>query len=108
MKGYFSNKANQHILKYLGVIELNISYDKDNCIGFRYYENNKLEKRSYFTLIKKYGKKFYILEKEKNDNILDYYSIMRNIAFEKHKNKKIIQKGEYFLKYLDLYILYFI
>jgi len=95
-------------LKYFGVIELNISYDKDNCIGFRYYENNKLEKRSYFTLIKKYDKKFYILEKEKNDNILDYYSIMRNIAFEKHKNKKIIKKGEYFLKYLDLYILYFI
>ena len=84
----------------------NISYDKDNCIGFRYYENNKLEKCKYFTLIKKYDKKFYILEKEENivdvngdlfyDNILDCYSIMRNIVFEKYKNKKIIPTGEFF------------
>ena len=82
-------------------------YDKDNCIGFRYYEKNKLEKCNFFTLIKKYDKKFYILEKELNicdinsdlfyDEKLNCYSIMRNIIFEKDKNE-IIPKGEYFLE----------
>ena len=83
------------------------NYDKNECIGFRYYENNKFEKCNYFTLIKKYDKRFLILEKSKNildingdtfyDEKLNCYSIVRNIVFEKYKNNKIIiPKGEPF------------
>ena len=85
----------------------NENYDKDRCIGFRYYEEDKLKKCNYFTLIKKYDKRFFILEKSKNildtngsmfyDEQLNCYSIMRNIVFEKYKsNKIIIPKGEPF------------
>ena len=91
---------------YTPSLKDNKLYDKDNCIGFRYYEKNKSERCNYFTLIKKYDKKFYILEKEKNicdingelfyDEKLDCYSVMRNIVFEKYKNKIMSPKGEYF------------
>ena len=41
-----------------------IGYNENNFIGFRYYEKGPKEKDPvYFTLIKKYAAKYYILEK---------------------------------------------
>ena len=88
--------------------ENNDLYCNNNCIGFRYYENSKNLKCRYFTLIKKYNNRYYILEK--NDKIkdkdgylfynkdLDCYSIIRKIVYEKYKNgnSKRTPNGELF------------
>jgi len=82
-------------------------YDKNNCIGFRYFESSIVKKCNYFTLIKAYDKRFFILEKEKSildidgnsfyDEELNCYSIMKNIIFEKYKNKTMsFPMGELF------------
>lgn len=72
-------------------------YDKDKCIGFRYFESSIVKKCKYFTLIKRYDNRFFILEKDKSildingepfyEEELNCYSIMKNIVFEKYKNK---------------------
>ena len=81
-------------------------YDKRKCIGFRFYEKNNFEKCNYFTLVVKYDKKFFILEKDKTildfdgktfyDENLNCYSVMRNIIFEKYKNDIVTPRGEVF------------
>ena len=93
-------------LLYAPLEQDNDNYDKNKCIGFRYYEKCKLDNCNYFTLVRKYGKKFFILEKDKNffdikneefyDEKLDCYSIMRNIVFEKNKKENVTPKGEIF------------
>ena len=82
---------------YLPCKDNNNEYDKNNCIGFRYFESSKVKKCKYFTLIKRYDKRFFILEKDNSildidgdsfyDEELNCYSIMKNIIFEKYKNK---------------------
>ena len=72
-------------------------YDKNKCIGFRYFESSIVKKCKYFTLIKRYDNRFFILEKDKSildingepfyNEELNCYSIMKNIVFEKYKNK---------------------
>lgn len=99
----FSKKIS---LLYAPLEEDNDNWDKNKCIGFRYYEKSKLEKCNYFTLVKKYGNKFFILEKDKNildfkgdnfyDENLNCYSVMKNIIFEKYKNDIVTPKGEVF------------
>ena len=93
---------------YMPLEEDNDLYDKKRCIGFRYYEKSNKEKCNYFTLVKKYDNRFYILEKEQEKLILDVkgesfyeenlncYSIMQNIVFEKYKNKIVCPRGEIF------------
>ena len=86
----------------------NNNYDKDKCIGFRYYEKDKIEKCNYFTLVRKYDKRFFILEKDKNiidingeafyDEKLNCYSIMENIVLEKYKNESVTPIGESFME----------
>ena len=81
-------------------------YDKRKCIGFRFYEKSNFEKCNYFTLVVKYDKKFFILEKVKTildfdgktfyDENLNCYSVMRNIIFEKYKNDIVTPRGEVF------------
>ena len=81
-------------------------YDKRKCIGFRFYEKINFEKCNYFTLVVKYDKKFFILEKDKTildfdgktfyDENLNCYSVMRNIIFEKYKNDIVTPRGEVF------------
>ena len=72
-------------------------FEMKNCFGFRYYEKNNKNKCNYFTLIKKEKKGYFILEKEENikdaDNDsffsrdLDCFSIMKNIVYDKYKEK---------------------
>ena len=87
----------------------NSEYDKNNIIGFRYYqiEDIKNKKCKYFTLIKKYNNRYYILEK--NDKMkdiydspfyntdLDCYEIINNIIYEKYfKRDERFPNGELF------------
>ena len=73
-------------------------YNENNCIGFRYYKNGSNNSNPiYFTLIKKYDSKYYILEKNESikdingkifsDNELNCFSIIQNIIIQKYKNK---------------------
>ena len=82
-------------------------YDKNKCIGFRYFESSIVKKCKYFTLIKRYDNRFFILEKDNSildingdsfyDEELNCYSIMKNIVFEKYKNKIMsFPRGELF------------
>jgi len=81
-------------------------YNKEHCFGFRFYSKSKKEKCKYFTLINKYNKKYYILEKNQNikdisddliyEESLDCYSIIRSIIFEKYKGLKYAPNGELF------------
>ena len=82
----------------------NDNYDSKKCIGFRYYEIKNDQKCNYFTLVNKYGNRFFILEKDKNifdfegisfyDENLNCYSVMKNIVFEKYKEEIVIPKGD--------------
>ena len=86
----------------------NEKFDENNCIGFRYYEENQFKICHYFTLIKKNNnKRYYILEKEHKmtnikdksffDEKLDCFSIMRKIIFEKYeKEEETFLNGELF------------
>ena len=88
----------------------NHKYDEKNCIGFRYYEKSNEEKGNYFTLVKRYDNRFFVLEKgkEKEEQIFDVngetfyeenlncFSIMQNIVFEKYKNEIVCPRGEIF------------
>ncbi len=75
----------------------NANYDKNKCIGFRYYEISNSKRCNYFTLVNKYNNRFFILEKDKNildfkgasfyDEKLNCYSVMRNIVIEKYKKE---------------------
>ena len=109
---------NNQILEFMGISknitfihlydkEKNKEYDENRFIGFRYFEKDpKSLDSKYFTLIKRYDSKFYILEKNKeikdiNDNIffdpnLDCFSIIDNIIYTKYKNKDRIINGETF------------
>ena len=81
-------------------------YNKEHCFGFRFYSKSKKEICKYFTLIKKYNKKYYILEKNQNikdinadfffEESLDCFSIIRCIIFEKYKDLKSAPNGELF------------
>ena len=82
-------------------------YDENKFIGFRYYEREPKNLSSkYFTLIKKYDSKFYILEKNKKikdinnkdfyDSFLDCFSIIDNIIYKKYRNQNRIMNGETF------------
>ena len=87
--------------------EKNKEYDENKFIGFRYFEKDpKSRDPKYFTLIKRYDSKFYILEKNKeikdinNNNFyepnLDCFSIIDTIINTKYKNKDRIINGETF------------
>lgn len=84
-------------------------YEEKNILGFRYYENNCNVKCNYFTLIKKNGKGFYILEKNKEikdnknqffyDHNLNCYDIIQKIVYEKYKEDNMDKRtpiGELF------------
>ena len=87
-------------------------YNPDKFIGFRYYENNKKEKKgsyaygNYFTLVRKNYSKYFILEKDNSikdmngnkfyDENINCYQIMKKIIFEKGKNKSIGDNGDIF------------
>ena len=71
-------------------------YDK-TLIGFRFYKNaDFFQKEKYYTLIKKYRNKYYILEKNNNikdilgntflDDKLDCLEIINEIIYEKYIN----------------------
>ena len=88
----------------------NYKYDEKNCIGFRYYEKSNEEKGNYFTLVKRYDNRFFVLEKgkEKEEQIFDVngetfyeenlncFSIMQNLVFEKYKKEIVCPRGEVF------------
>ena len=87
--------------------KLEKEYDENNFIGFRYYEEGiNVPDTKYFTLIKRYNSKYYILEKNssindiydekfKNPN-LDCFSIIYKIIINKYKNKDRLKNGETF------------
>ena len=84
----------------------NTEYDKNCIIGFRYYQNKEIQNKcEYFTLIKRYNNRYYILEK--NDKIkdiynnpfynekLDCYKIINDIIYEKYtRREERIPNGE--------------
>ena len=87
--------------------KLEKKYDENNFIGFRYYEEGiNSQNTKYFTLIKRYNSKYYILEKnglikdiygEKFENPnLDCFSIIYKIIINKYKNKDRLKNGETF------------
>lgn len=55
--------SNQISILYLPLDNNNDQYDKSRLLGFRYYEKNNKEKCNHFTLINRYNKRYYILEK---------------------------------------------
>ena len=82
-------------------------YNGNKFIGFRYYTNEqKASDSQFFTLIKRYDSKYYILEKNKiikdiNGKIfynsdLDCFSIISYIINQKYRNKNVIMNGETF------------
>ena len=84
-----------------------LEYNENKIIGFKYYENGPLDKNiNYFTLVNKYDSKYFILEKDKtlndiNDKSfynknLDCYSIMKKILYEKISKKKKLLYGDTF------------
>lgn len=87
--------------------KLEKKYDENNFIGFRYYEEGiNVPDTKYFTLIKRYNTKYYILEKngtikdiygEKFENPnLNCFSIIYKIIVNKYKNKERLKNGETF------------
>lgn len=85
----------------------NEKYNDKKIIGFRYYEIDKARKCNYFTLVKKYDLRFFILEKEEKifdseenpffEQNLNCFSIMRKIVFEKYEIKSMkVPNGELF------------
>lgn len=95
-------------LLYLPLDNQNNQYDPNNCIGFRYYQKDWNEKCNYFTLINRYKKKYYILEKSQQlrdvnnelfyDENLDCFALIKNIVYEKYiyPKSKRISNGELF------------
>ena len=92
---------------YISDKEFKNGYSENKIIGFRYYDKGpKILDSKYFTLIKKYDSKYYILEKNEkiidiNDNSfynpnLDCFSIIYNIIKQKSKNKNFIMNGDTF------------
>jgi hypothetical protein len=82
-------------------------YNEKKFIGFRYYENEgKTLNSKYFTLIKRYDSKFYILEKNEvikdidNNSFfnkdLDCFALINNIIIKKYKNQGNTMNGETF------------
>lgn len=86
-------------------------HDEKSIIGFRFYQNKDINKEgNYFTLIKKYRNRYFILEKELDDKLIDIFgkpfynedldclAIINNISFEKYKynEKNRIPNGELF------------
>lgn len=83
-------------------------YNKNDIIGFRYYQNKEIKNKcEYFTLIKKCNNRYYILEK--NDKIkdiydnpfynknLDCYKIINEIIYEKYiRREERSPNGELF------------
>ena len=87
--------------------KLEKEYDENNFIGFRYYEEGiNVPDTKYFTLIKRYNSKYYILEKNSSINViydekfenpnLDCFSIIYKIIINKYKNKDRLKNGETF------------
>ena len=87
--------------------KLENKFDEDNFIGFRYYEEGlNVPNSKYFTLIKRYESKYFILEKNEiikdingekfyNPN-LNCFSIIYKIIINKYKNKVRNMNGETF------------
>jgi len=84
--------------------KLEKEYDENNFIGFRYYEEGiNVHDTKYFTLIKRYNSKYYILEKnssindiydEKFENPnLDCFSIIYKISNLINNNQILIKKS---------------
>ena len=81
--------------------------DTNEFMGFRYYEYGPLsENLNYFTLLKKYESKYYILEKNKNlkdrkgnpfyNENVNCYLIIKKIISEKYKKYDTIIAGDTF------------
>ena len=81
--------------------------DTNEFLGFRYYENGPLsENLNFFSLLKKYDSKYYILEKNKNlkdrngnpfyNEYLKCYSIIKKIISEKYKKYDNTISGDTF------------
>ena len=82
-------------------------YNANKFIGFRYYDKDPKNFNShFFTLVKRYDSKYYILEKNEKikdindenfyDPDLDCFSIISNIINQKYKNKNMAMTGETF------------
>ena len=72
------------------------SYNKSEIIGFRYYKygHQNFKENEYFTLIKKYNDKYYILEKLYDTKFynknLHCYDIINQIIFNNKLNENLI------------------
>ena len=64
-------------------------YQLNERIGFRYYDNISNLNDNYFTLVKKYDNRFYILElknvNSKTELSMVYFQIIKNIIYNKYK-----------------------
>ena len=85
----------------------NSKFDKKKCFGFRYYEKNKNNINSYFTLIRNNKenniKDFFILEKSNEEKfkkfsneLIDCFKIIKSIIINKYNNINLYSFGESF------------